>query len=275
MRALVTGASYGGIGGAICHRLAGDAAQRGERLSIAISATGRQPGFANLAGELETLGVAVLAVHGDLADPDFPGRLVRQAVDVYGGLDLVVSNAGMSRPEPLAEVDVADWSAMLDVHARAPWLLAKAAFPALRDSKGCFIATGSISGTAPHVGLGAYPVAKAALIMMCQTLAVEWGPSGVRVNVVSPGPIRTPISGKAYSDPDAIRGDAAARAAVIPVGRVGTPDDVAGVVSFLAGPDAAFVTGENILVDGGLTRSGLERISMRRGDHTAGPPSDA
>ncbi len=266
MRALVTGTSHGGIGGAICDRLARDAVQRGEQLSIAISATGHRPGLDQLAVELKALDAAVISVTGDLADPAFPADLVRQAVEFCDGLDVVVSNAGMSRPEPLTEVDVEHWDRMLNVHTRAPWLLAKAAFPALCASRGSFIATGSISGTSPHIGLGAYPVAKAGLIMLCQTLAMEWGEAGVRVNVISPGPISTPISAKAYADPETVRKNTETRAAAVPLRRVGTPEDLAGLVAFLAGPDASWITGENILVDGGLTRSGLERIPIPRGD---------
>lgn len=242
-RVLLTGASRDGIGGAVARRLARDGTAR-----MVISATGRDPGLKELAGELEDLGAAVLAVPGDLADPAFPAVLVSDAAGFCGGLDLVVSNAGRSSHGQLNDVDLAGWDTMLAVHARAAWLLAKAAFPHLAESRGSLIATGSVSGTSPHADHGAYPVAKAALIMLCQTLALEWAPAGVRVNVVSPGPVATGNSTKPYA------------AGVIPLGRAGLPEDIAGAVAFLAGPDASFITGENMLVDGGLTRSVLERI---------------
>ena len=253
MRALVTGASHGGIGGAVALRLARDAIRRrgGGEAFVVLSATGSNPDLKLLAADVEDLGASVLVVPGDLADPEFPGELVSAAAGFCGGLDLVVSNAGRSQHARLTEASLADWDHALNLHARAAWLLAQAAYPFLAASRGSFIATGSVTGTVPHAGKGAYPVAKAALIMACQTLALEWAASGVRVNVVSPGLISTQSAPK----PDA--GD------VVPLGRGGLPEDVASVVAFLAGPGAGFITGQNIVVDGGLLAAGLERVRRR------------
>lgn len=118
------------------------------------------------------------------------------------------------------------------------------------------VATGSINGSFPHVGHGAYAAAKAALASLCQTLAMEWAHERIRVTVVSPGLIRTPINAEAYRDPDW----AAGRDAIIPLRRSGSIEEVAGVVEFLLGPDASFITGENIFVDGGFARSSLIRM---------------
>ena len=249
MRALITGASNGGIGGAICRRLALDADLRGEDAFVAISATSLGAGLLTLKLDLEDLGAEVLAVPGDLCDPEFPGSLVQQAAEFCGGLDLVASNAGRTAHGQLADTSLEAWDTSFALHVRAAWLLAKAAFPYMKESGASFIATGSISGTLPHADHEAYPAAKAALIMLCRTLALEWAGAGVRVNVVSPGPVSTAASDKAGA------------AAVIPLRRPGLPDDVAAAVAFLAGPDAAYITGQNLLVDGGLAQARLGVLS--------------
>jgi NAD(P)-dependent dehydrogenase (short-subunit alcohol dehydrogenase family) len=231
---LVTGASPGGIGGAIARRLVVPG-----RTWITISATGDSPEQKQLAAELEDAGASVLTVNGDLTDFAFPGYLVAAAAEFGSGLDVVVSNAGRSHRRPLAGLTLPEWDYAFNVHARAAWLLAVAARPHLARSRGSFIATGSILGTLACAGRGAYPAAKAALIMMCQCLAQEWAADGIRVNVVSPGLVSTEAAPK----PDA--GD------VVPLGRPGVPEDVADVVAFLAA--AEYVTGQNIVADGGLT----------------------
>ena len=246
-RLLVTGASPGGIGGAICRRLVTDAVASGQRPRIVISCLGGDSS-AVLGGELDRLGASVMGLPGDLADPAFPEKLAKTAAGYCGGLDLVVSNAGRSQSGPLAALDPAGWDAAMDLHAKAAWLLAKAAFPHLEASRGSFVATGSITGTMPNAGRGAYPVAKAALIMLCKVLAAEWAPAGVRVNAVSPGLVGTQARPKPHAGE------------VVPLGRAGTPEDVAGMVAFLASADAGFITGQNIVIDGGLTGAGLDLI---------------
>jgi NAD(P)-dependent dehydrogenase (short-subunit alcohol dehydrogenase family) len=255
MRALVTGASLCGIGGAVCERLARDAKAKGERAKIVACATGGRAGLTDLVDHLNDIGADAMALTGDLTDPAVPARHVAEALEFCGGLDALVSNAGLLIPGPLVDTEVSDWDYLLNLHARAAWLLGKAAFPALRDSRGAMVAVASMSGTFPHIGLGAYTIAKGALITLCQTLSQDWARDGVRVNSVSPGPIRTPLN-VAYKDPDVV----AARNRIIPLGRLGESEDVAGTVVFLLGKDAAFVTGENILIDGGLGRSGVNQI---------------
>lgn len=257
MRALVTGAASGGIGGAVCTRLARDAMAQGRPARIVACATGTHPAAHALVAELQAMGVEVLALSGDLADPAVAPRLVAEAVDFCGGaLDALVSNAGMAVPGRLLDLSLHDWDRAFSVHTRAAWLLAQAAYPALKAAGGAMVATGSINGSFPHVGQGAYAAAKAALASLCQTLAMEWAAEGIRVNVVSPGLIPSGINAAVYRDPV----QAAARAAMIPMGHTGTVDDVAALVAFLLGPDAKFITGENIFVDGGFARSSLNRM---------------
>lgn len=255
MRALVTGASQG-IGGAVCRKLAANALAKGEEAAIVLTVRRVRQDVTDLVAELRDLGARAEAVEGDLADPETPQRFVARALEVCGGLDAVVSNAGTTGPGPLAELPLAEWDKLFNVNVRATWLLAQAARPALADSRGAVIAIASISGKQPHAGHGAYSASKAALIMLCRQLAQEWGPQGIRANIVSPGMTRTPLTEALYADAEV----AERRAGLVPLRRVALPDDVAAVVTFLASREAAYVTGENICVDGGFASSIMGHI---------------
>ncbi|MDO8941830.1 MAG: SDR family oxidoreductase [Desulfobacterales bacterium] len=260
MRAFVTGASLGGLGGATSERLVRDAIARGEEAKIFVCSTGARPEFVELIDNLRKMGADVASGTGDLTDPAVPQRLMDAGLKHLGGLDSLVSNAGLLRAGSMVDMEVADWDYVINLHTRAAWLLAKAAYDALRESRGAMVAVASMSGTFPHIGLGSYPMAKAALIMLCQTLSQEWGKDGIRVNSVSPGPIMTPLN-LHYKDPEVL----AVRHRIIPLGRLGLPEQVAGTIVYLLGPDAGFVTGENILIDGGLGRSGVNQIPGKKG----------
>jgi glucose 1-dehydrogenase len=242
MRVLVTGASRG-IGRAICLRLA----QQGALVAACASAHADE--LQQVVDEAARCGGKIVPLIGNLSDPATPARLVEQAVAALGGLDAVVSNAGVSRPSTLVDLELEDWDYLLAVNARAPWLLAKAAYPALRESRGSFVGVASMSGVQPYPGMGAYSPSKATVLMMMRVLAQEWAADGIRVNAVSPGLIHTSLTARVYADP----ATKAAREKLIPMHRIGAPDnDIAGIVAFLIGPDAGYMTGQNILADGGL-----------------------
>lgn len=242
MRVLVTGASRG-IGRSICLRLASQGAE------IAACGAAHADELDAVIAEAAKQGGRVVPLLGNLAAPATPARLVEQAVAAFGGLDAVVSNAGVSRPSSLAQLEIEDWDYLFAVNTRAPWLLAKAAYPALRESRGSFVSVASMSGVQPYPGMGAYSPSKAALLMLVRTLAQEWAADGIRLNAVSPGLIHTSLTAKVYADAPT----KAAREALVPLHRIGDPDaDIAGIVSFLIAPDAGYITGQNILADGGL-----------------------
>ena len=260
MRALVTGAASG-IGRATCLRLARDARAAGRKAQIAAvdlwpSTGGPSAGLDTLGKELDALGAAALPLHGDMATVDAPGRVVAEAVARFGGLDGLVSNAGVNRPGPLVSYAVEDWDRMFAVNTRATWLLAKAAHDALAASRGAIVAVASMSGSNAHANLGPYGPTKAALIMLVQVLAQEFGRDGVRVNALSPGMVRTGMTEKVYAD----RGVASARDELVPLGRVATPEDMADVIAFLLGPDARYVNGHDLVADGGVTGNFLGRL---------------
>jgi glucose 1-dehydrogenase len=255
VRALVTGAASG-IGRATCVRLARDARAAGRKAQIAAVDLGPSPALDGLVRELETLGAAALALHGDMASADAPARVVAEAIARFGGLDGLVSNAGVNRPGPLLHYAVEDWDRMFAVNTRATWLLARAAHDALAASRGAVVAVASMSGSNAHANLGPYGPSKAALIMLVAVLAQEFGPDGIRVNSISPGMVRTGMTEKVYADATV----AAARDALVPLRRVATPEDMADVIAFLLGPDARYVNGHDLVVDGGVTGNLLGRL---------------
>jgi glucose 1-dehydrogenase len=258
---LVTGGSRG-IGRSICLRIVCDALARGEQPRIVVSATGTSPDLADVVRELEAAGAAAMAVTGDLNDPAVPEKLVKQAVAFCGGLDAVVHNAGGAIASPLVKAKLEDWDSVFAINCRAFFLLAQAANRALRESKGSLCAIGSSASETVQPYLGAYPPAKAALAMLVYQLAYEWGPHGIRVNCVSPGLTLSRSTEEALASEE----DRARAGGHIPLRRVASPEEIAAVVAFVVGPDAAYLTGENINVDGGLRHTGSEAMLNDRPD---------
>jgi NAD(P)-dependent dehydrogenase (short-subunit alcohol dehydrogenase family) len=255
MNILVTGAASG-IGRATCLRLARDAKSRDRATRIAAVDVASSTALDTVIDEVRRLGADAIALTGDLGTPDAPARVVGEAVARLGGLDGLVSNAGINRPGRLADYSVEDWDRVFAVNTRATWLLAKAARPALHASGGAIVAVGSMSGSFAHANLGAYGPSKAAVIMLVQVLAQELAADGIRVNAVSPGMVRTGMTAKVYLDERV----AAERDALVPLGRVATPEDIADVVAFLLGPDARYVNGHDLVVDGGVSGNFLGRL---------------
>lgn len=258
MRVLVSGGSRG-IGAAVCLRITEAALARGERPRIAVCGREASEPQEQIARTVREMGGEAIALYGDLADANVPGKLVDAAVAEFGGLDALVANAGIASPAKLCDVSLEEWTRMFDVNLRGSWLLAKSCYPHLKDSRGTACFTSSMSGQLPHEGSGAYSPTKAALTMLAQTLALEWAADGIRVNVVSPGMTHTPMSAKMYADPDIKR----AREAIIPLARIGEPRDIANAIEFMIGPLSSFVTGQDLCVDGGFTKSILSHIPGR------------
>jgi glucose 1-dehydrogenase len=250
---LITGASRG-IGRAVSLRLA----KAGARVAAGGSAHADE--LATLIDEIKAMGGDAVPVLGDLREAETPERLVREAVAAFGGLDAVVGNAGIASPGMLADLDLADWERVFAVNVRAQWLLARAAFPHLRATRGSLVVVASMSGVQPYNGIGAYSASKAALIMLSRQLAQEWAGHGIRVNCLSPGMVRTPLTQPVYDQPEAMR----ARKALVPLQRIAEADaDMAGIVAFLLSPDAAYITGQNLLADGGVLDSIQTHIAGR------------
>ncbi|NDB68049.1 MAG: SDR family oxidoreductase [Methylocystaceae bacterium] len=258
MRALVSGGSRG-IGAATCLRIAEAALARGQRPQIAVCGRETSDTQEEVARAIRAMGGDAIALSGDLGDANVPSRLVDNAVAAFGGLDALVSNAGIASPGKLTDLSLEAWDTMFHVNLRSGWLLAKSAYPHLKSSRGAACFTSSMSGQLPHEGSGPYSPTKAALAMLAQTLALEWAPDGIRVNVVSPGMTHTPMSARMYADPTIKK----ARENLIPLSRIGEPKDIANAIEFMISPLSSFITGQDLCVDGGFSKSILSHIPGR------------
>lgn len=215
------------------------------------------------ADALHSTGARTLALECDIADPNSVAAAER-ASQALGPCDILVNNAGVLQAGPLATVSIEDWNLLLSVNLTGYLLCAQAFGKAMIErGRGAIVHTASIAGSNAQGFSGAYSVSKAGVLMLSQQLAVEWGPHGVRSNVMSPGLVRTPMSEHFYQDSNVMQ----RRAAAIPLGRIGSPKDMAQVVLFLASDRAGFVNGQEIIVDGGfehmlmslVPRPGFER----------------
>jgi len=243
--ALVTGAT-GGIGRALCHGLA--------RHGAAIVAVDHPATDAEaVAGELRAAGAEAVALHGDLADPAVPERLVADAVARLGRLDVLVNNAGVNNKAPLGENEPVAWHEMLAVNVLAAFLLARAAAAAQRE-RGLPLSVVNVSSVAGSSALGrgnaGFGVSKAGLQELTRELAVEWAAAGVRVNAVQPCQVDGPAFDRLAESEDG-RALIADMLRGIPAGRFAAPEELVGPVVFLASDAASMVTGAVLPVDGG------------------------
>jgi glucose 1-dehydrogenase len=246
---IVTGAARG-IGKATTLRLARDVKTSGFSGAQFVLVDQLGGDLKALVEELELDGCEAVGVEGDLSDPDFCAHAVETTEQSFKRLDILVSNAGMYIEGPLRELKLEAWDRVVNVNTRATWLLAKAAYPMLKASRGQIVVTASVSAFNPQPWLGAYSVSKAAVLMLAEQLAIEWARDGIRTNVVSPGMVRTPNVEHVYQDPEA----RAKREQLNPLGRIASADEIASAISFLVSSDASFCNGTNLVVDGGLTR---------------------
>jgi len=184
----------------------------------------------------------------DVRDPEQTRRLIAAGADLFGGVDVVISNAGGSPPAGAADASPRFHARIIELNLIAPLHVAQAANAVMQDQPagGSIVMIGSVSGTRPSPGTAAYGAAKAGLHHLATSLAVEWAPR-VRVNTVVPGFVATASAAGHYGDV----GGVAAVAATVPLRRMATPDDVAGACLFLASPRAAYISGACLTVHGG------------------------
>lgn len=197
------------------------------------------------------LGPDAIFVAADAGDPGEVERSVQVTLARFQTIDILVNNAGVALTERLVDTPPAQFERLMAANVRGPYLYARACFPALVRSTGCMVHIGSDAGLRAEQAIGAYSVTKAALVMMSNVLALDGAAHGVRSNCVCPGATAPGMlhTGPA-SDPDRGDDDPATWPAA-PLGRVGVARDVADAVVYLAGPEAAFISGAVLLIDGG------------------------
>lgn len=200
-----------------------------------------------------------LAVTADVSDPAAVAAAMRQVADRFGRLDALVNNAGIAIFKPLTETTFEDWSRVLAVNLSGPFLCTQAAIPLLAERGGAIVNITSISGLRASTLRTAYGTSKAALAQLTKQQAVELGQFGIRVNAVAPGPVDTAMA-KAVHSPE-IRAD---YHDAMPLGRYGREAELAEAIVFLCSDRAAFVTGQQLAVDGGFEATGIGLKTLRR-----------
>jgi glucose 1-dehydrogenase len=244
--ALVTGSSSG-IGQAIAVKLA----QAGAKLVI--NYAGHREGAEETLKQVEAAGARGIFVQGDVSKLADLQTLIDQGWEAFGSVDILVNNAGMEKKADFWDVTEDDYNRVLGVNLKGPFFLTQAFVRRLRAAKkpGRIINISSVHEDMAFPGFTSYCTSKGGMRMLMRSLAVELGPEGFTINNVAPGAISTPMNTSLLDDKPKLN----ALLANIPLGRLGTTDDVADLVTFLASDAAAYVNGSTFTVDGGLSRN--------------------
>ena len=243
---VVTGGAHG-IGRASALRFASEGANvavldvRGDE--------GRQ-----VAEECSRLGVVSRSYEVDVADADQVASVIGQVVSDFGGIDVLHSHAGRLRAGTVLETDLEEWNLTMSVNVTSMYLVIRAVVPRmLARGGGAIVTTGSISGMFGEPALSVYTASKAAVVNLTRSIAIDFARSGIRVNCVCPGWVDTGFNDPQFAHDQLSEPDIAAIIErTVPMGRQGLPEEMAAAVAFLASNDASYITGQTLLVDGGL-----------------------
>jgi NAD(P)-dependent dehydrogenase (short-subunit alcohol dehydrogenase family) len=244
--AIVTGGGTG-IGQAAAAALAKEGAKvvlNGRRAEVVMAA----------AKSIDPTGTSVIAMAGDIAAPATAAALVKTATERFGGVDILLNNAGVFTPKPFLDHSEADYDRFLDIILKGKFFMAQAAARAMKArGGGAIVQTGSMwalqaIGATPS---SAYSAANAGVHQMVKNLAIELAPEKIRINAVAPAVVETPVYGT-FIPEDQVKGVLAGFNAFHPLGRIGQPGDIVGAILFLASDDASWITGAVLPVDGGV-----------------------
>jgi 3-oxoacyl-[acyl-carrier protein] reductase len=237
---LVTGGSRG-IGASVAKRFAA------EGFRVAIAYRSGKEAADRVLGEIKTASGQGIAVAGDIARTGEAQDMVARVIAQFGAIDVLVNCAGMAEYRPFEATDAAFFHATFDTNVYGTVAMIQAALPHMPSPGGRIINFSSALATRPIPGASLYAASKAAITALSHALAKEFGPRGITVNAIAPGVIETDMTAEILVE----RG--AAIKAMTPLGRIGQPDDIAGIAMFLASPDGRWVTGRTIIADGGVS----------------------
>jgi NAD(P)-dependent dehydrogenase (short-subunit alcohol dehydrogenase family) len=240
---IVTGASSG-IGRATALKFAGAGAD--------VLLVGRQEAaLDSVRSEIAAAGGRASTVQADVTDAAAPEVIVNTALERFGRITTLVNAAGIIGSGTVETTKDDEWDTMMDINARAPFRLMRAAVPALTASRGTVVNVSSVTGLRSFPGVLAYCVSKAAVDQLTRCAALELAPKGIRVNAVNPGVVRSNLHRRGGMDEPSYEKFLARSRETHPLGRPGEPDEIAALIFFLASDDAGWITGETVSIDGG------------------------
>ncbi len=241
---IVTGASSPkGIGAETARRFA----EEGAKAIVITSRQKSENSAKSVVAQIKKYGCEALWIPGDITDPEVPQKIIQTTRDRFGRLDVLVNNAGAKIDKPINAISAFDWDIVLNTNLRAAYLMIRESVSAFsRNEGGAIVNVSSIVGLYGNSGQANYSAAKAGIIGLTRSAAIDLGRRNVRVNAVQPGFVDTDMTSELSSDMKEVLVDAT------PLGRLGTATDIANLIVFLASKNAAFITGQAIAIDGGL-----------------------